>query len=59
MDIRKEQEKGMEKKIDYAREIRLYNGIKEWKKQPKSIKDQDGDEKQERRRKTNGDAHGL
>jgi hypothetical protein len=49
----------MEKKIDYAREIRLYNGIKEWKKQPKSIKDQDGDEKQERRRKTNGDAHGL
>jgi hypothetical protein len=49
----------MEKIIDYEKEIGLYNGISEWKKQPKSIKAQDGDEKQERRRKTNEDAHGL
>jgi hypothetical protein len=41
MDMRKEQwingKKGMEKIIDYAKEIGLYNGS--WKKHPKSIKD--------------------
>jgi hypothetical protein len=30
--------------LDYAKEIGLYNGIHEWKKQPKSIKDHSKEE---------------
>jgi hypothetical protein len=70
MDMRKEQwingKKGMEKIIDYAKGIGLYNEIYEWKKQPKVSKiiarrkrnNQDGDENEERREKTN-EARGL
>jgi hypothetical protein len=58
MDMKKEQwnngKKGIEKIIDYAKEIGLYNVIKEWKNKPKSIKDhnkevtnQDADENEE------------
>jgi hypothetical protein len=34
----------MEKIIDYAKEIGMYNGIQEWKKQPRSIKDHSKEE---------------
>jgi hypothetical protein len=39
----------MEKIIDYAKEIGLYNGILEWKKQPKIIKDHSKEEEDQPR----------